>query len=98
MSLDLEENVIEVLWYCIEKTGVAEKTMRVVLDMSEGCETFVKCGEKKKKTTVHHYTTKATGGSSRWQQCNLKATEQPLKLLNLLLYVSKYILRNSVFL
>lgn len=54
MSLDLEENVIEVLWYCIEKTGVAEKTMRVVLDMSEGCETFVKCGEEKNQ---QQYTT-----------------------------------------
>lgn len=55
MSLDLEENVIEVLWYCIEKTGVAEKTMRVVLDMSEGCETFVKCGEKKNNNSTPLY-------------------------------------------
>ena len=33
----------EELWYCMRKSGVAEKYVRVVQDMYEGCKTVVRC-------------------------------------------------------
>ncbi|MCJ8736395.1 hypothetical protein PDJAM_G00258030 [Pangasius djambal] len=41
---------IEGLWYCMRKSGVAEKYVRVVQDMYERSRTVVRCGEKRNES------------------------------------------------